>query len=373
MQGLAEGHHRSIIILLSFLLCIPIFLFDITTPPGAPSPVLYIIPIMIVAYYVQRAVYLVLLGLLIAALIVVGFFLSPAGVGSYTLADFVFTLFAVLTSTVLGFYIVRQTVKLGELNDKLKENNERLEQVRRDLEDANNKLEENIKALNRSNEDLTDFAHVVSHDLKSPLSTISSFLQLLKLRYSGKVLDQKAEEYIDHAVRSSGHMAHLIDDLLHYSRIDQGEMKKEPTDMNAILDQVREGLGATITELGAVVSSDPLPTLNANPSQMMQLLQNLVANALKFHGPEPPHVHVSAVKVDGTWEFSIKDNGIGIDPKYRDKLFKLFSRLHTQDEYEGTGIGLATVKRIVERHDGRVWFDSEPGKGTTFHFTLPGP
>ncbi len=371
MQELTKERSRSIVIFLSFLLCIPIFLFDTTTPQGSPDPVLYIVPMMIVAYRARRERPLVLIGLLAMALTIIGFYISPAGVGGYTLLDFAFTVFALIASTVLGYYIIGQTVKLGRLNDGLRENNERLERAGRELEELNKKMEENIKALNRSNEDLQDFAYVVSHDLKSPLSTISSFLQLLRLKYEGKVLDQKADEYIDYAMRSSAHMARLIDDLLQYSRIDQGDLERMPVDMNTVFDRVRENLNATIDELGAAVSSDPLPTVNANGSQMVQLLQNLVANALKFHGQEAPVVHLSATRADSMWQFSVKDNGIGVDPRYKDKLFKLFSRLHSQEEYEGTGIGLATVKRIVERNGGKVWLDSEVGKGTTFFFTIP--
>lgn len=162
------------------------------------------------------------MGLLTVALSIAGFYLAPSGIGGYSASDLGFTVLALITSTILGHYIVGQTVKLGQLNDELKRNNERLEKARLELEDLNRKLEENVRALNRSNEDLNGFAHVASHDLKSPLSTISAFLQILQQRYRGKVLDQKAEEYIDHAVRGSQHMARLIDDLLRYSSVDQG-------------------------------------------------------------------------------------------------------------------------------------------------------
>ncbi len=372
MSKLTGERFRSIVVFLSFLLCIPIFLFDITMPQGAPDPVLYIVPIMIVSFYGIKRSHVLLMGLLTVALSIAGFYLARSGIGAYSASDLAFTILALITSTILGSYIVGQTVKLGRLNDELKRNNENLEKARLELEYLNRRLEENVRALNRSNEDLTNFAHLASHDLKSPLNTVSAFLQLLQQKYRGKVLDQKAEEYIAHAVRGSLHMASLIDDLLRYSSIDQGRVESGPVNMNEVLEQVKESLGATVLELGAAISSDPLPTVNANRSQMVHVLQNLVANALKFHGPEPPAVHLSAVSDEEGWRFSVKDNGIGIDPKYADKLFKMFSRLHSQDEYPGTGMGLATVKKIVERHGGHVWFESEIGKGTTFYFTING-
>ncbi len=232
-------------------------------------------------------------------------------------------------------------------------------------------MREKSDELNQSNEDLKKFAYIASHDLKSPLSTISSYLQLLQRKYQGKALDQRAGEYIGHSVDAARHMAHLIDDLLQYSTIEQSDMDLEPTDMNQVLDTVRQNLAASIASLQASVSSDRLPTIRANGTQMVQLLQNLVANALKFHGPEAPRIHVSAEKRGAAWQFSVQDNGIGIEPQYADRLFQMFSRLHSSAEYEGTGIGLATVKRIVERHGGTVWFESEPGHGSTFFFTIP--
>ena len=167
------------------------------------------------------------------------------------------------------------------------------------------------------------------------------------------MLDQRAEDFIDHAVKSSEHMAELVDDLLRYSSIDQSEMMFGPTDMNAVLDSVREDLDSTIARSRGAVTNDPLPTIAADRSQMVQVFQNLVANALKFHGDQRPRVHVSAIEKGNEWLFSVEDNGIGIDPTSKDKLFEMFSRIHPRSEYEGTGIGLATVKRVVERTVGR--------------------
>ncbi len=226
--------------------------------------------------------------------------------------------------------------------------------------------------LQRSNADLQQFAYAASHDLRQPLATISSFMELLGDRYKGRVLDEKAERYIENAVNGSKYMAALIEDLLQYSQVSQGGEQHEPTDMNLSLEQVQRNLAASILSSGATITHDRLPVINAAPIQMVELLQNLIANAIKFRGKESPRVHVSAERKDGFWQFGVRDNGIGIDPAYKDKLFNMFSRLHSQQEYEGTGIGLALVKRIVERHGGEVWFDSEPGKGSTFYFTIPG-
>ncbi len=237
--------------------------------------------------------------------------------------------------------------------------------------EATQALEEYSNELKRSNEELQQFAYVASHDLKSPLSTISSYLQLLQLRYQGKVLDQHAAELIDHAVDGASHMAQFIDDLLRYSSIEQSEKKLEEVDMNLVLDQVKKNLNASIVDSNAVISSEHLPIVMADDSQLIQLLQNLISNAIKFHGQEAPQIHVSAQKKWEEWVFSIKDNGIGIPKDQQERIFQMFQRLRTREEYEGTGIGLALCKKIVEHHGGRIWVESEEGEGSTFFFTIP--
>jgi signal transduction histidine kinase len=225
--------------------------------------------------------------------------------------------------------------------------------------------------LQRSNEELQQFAYIASHDLKQPLGTISAFMELLGERYRGKVLDEKAQMYIEHAVNGSRQLAKLIDSVLKFSKISQDEEAFQQTDMNLTLNQVEKNLTASIEESKAIITHDALPVVYAAPQQMIHLLQNLVSNGIKFRGQDVPRINVSADRIDGYWQFSVSDNGIGIDSKYQDKMFKMFSRLHSQQEYEGTGIGLALVKRIVERHGGKVWFESEVGKGSTFYFTIP--
>jgi PAS domain S-box-containing protein len=225
--------------------------------------------------------------------------------------------------------------------------------------------------LRRSNIELQQFAYVASHDLQEPLRMVISYLDLLENRYENKVLDEKAKGYMHFAVDGARRMSTMIDDLLAYSRVGSRAEPKSPVDMNGVFAIVLKDLNVAINESGAIVTSDPLSTVMADKAQMVLLLENLISNAIKFHGESRPRVEVSSIDFGNYLVFYVRDNGIGVDPKFADKLFKMFSRLHTREEYEGTGMGLAIAKKIVERHGGRIWFESEPGKGTTFFFTLP--
>ena len=225
--------------------------------------------------------------------------------------------------------------------------------------------------LRRSNEELRQFAYVASHDLQEPLRTISTHLQLLERKNRGK-LDESSARSVAFAVGASLRMKDMIDDLLAYSRVERSGEEFRETDMNAVADEVLDNLRRSIADSGAEVTVDPLPTVLADRSHMVQLLQNLVSNGIKFQPRgQAPKVRVSAERSGLDWIFSVQDNGIGIPKEDQQRLFQMFQRMHTRDEYEGTGIGLAIVKRIVERHGGRVWVESEQGKGSTFHFTLP--
>jgi PAS domain S-box-containing protein len=235
---------------------------------------------------------------------------------------------------------------------------------------AEEELAARTTELERSNHELEQFAYVASHDLQEPLRMVASYTQLLARRYREK-LDADAEEFIGYAVDGVTRMQALINDLLAYSRVGTRGGGFEPVDLDALLGRVLSSLGPAMEEAGATVTHDPLPVVVGDPGQLGQLLQNLVANAVKFRGDEPPRVHVSAERGDGHWTFTVRDNGIGIDPEYADRIFVIFQRLHTRNEYPGTGIGLAICKKIVERHGGRIWFDSVPGEGTTFRFTIP--
>lgn len=238
---------------------------------------------------------------------------------------------------------------------------------------AQKKIEEElIKALldvEQSNSELEQFAYIASHDLQEPLRMIASYSQLLSRRYKGK-LDDKADQYITYVSEGVQRMQTLIMDLLHYSRTTTGKENIETVDLNHVMTEVLTDLKVAIETSRAYVKVSPLPVLKANHTQIRQLLQNLIGNAIKFRGDEKPLVEVKALEETGHWIFSIKDNGIGIEPEYSEKIFMLFQRLNDREIYPGTGIGLAVCKKIVERHGGKIWIESEPGKGTTFFFTI---
>jgi PAS domain S-box-containing protein len=225
------------------------------------------------------------------------------------------------------------------------------------------------RELARSNLELQQFAYVVSHDLREPLRMVVSYLGLLEQRYGDK-LEKGAREYMDFAVNGGTRMQQLIDDLLAYSRVNASSKPKEPTDLEKVLARTLTNLDAAVTESGAIITHEPLPMVRADESQMVQLFQNLIGNSIKYRGERPPEVHITPKRTGKEWTFSVKDNGIGIEPEYHQRIFEMFQRLHSSERYEGTGIGLAIAKRIVEKHGGRIWVESEAGKGATFIFTL---
>jgi PAS domain S-box-containing protein len=225
--------------------------------------------------------------------------------------------------------------------------------------------------LKRSNDELQQFAYIAAHDLQEPLRMVASYTQLLAKRYKGR-LDSDADEFIAYAVDGAHRMQLLIGDLLAYCRVGTKGKELRETSSEAALEQALLNLQGAIQEGGGVVTHDPLPTVLADGAQLVQLFQNVVGNAIKYHGAELPRVHVSAKKNGGKeWIFSMRDNGLGIDPKYFEKIFVMFQRLHGREEFSGTGIGLTVCKKIAERHGGRMWVESEPGKGSTFYLALP--
>jgi light-regulated signal transduction histidine kinase (bacteriophytochrome) len=232
-------------------------------------------------------------------------------------------------------------------------------------------LELRAADLARSNAELEQFAYVASHDLQEPLRAVTGYTQLLARRYSGQ-LDAKADEYIAFAVEGAARMQQLIKDLLMYSRVGRRGNELLPVDFLAVFEAAVANLEVAVAESGATLTHGDLPTVSGDFTQLAQLLQNLLSNALKYRSDQAPVIHVSAAGENGNMRFSVRDNGIGIDQKYSDRIFQLFQRLHTRDEYPGTGIGLAICKKIVERHGGRIWVESAPGQGSTFYFTIPG-
>ena len=253
--------------------------------------------------------------------------------------------------------------ELGELGGHFNQMAQRLQE--RSLE-----VEKAMADLARSNKELEQFAYVASHDLQEPLRVIAGYLQLIERRYRER-LDADGEQFIDYVVEAVYRMQRLIADLLEYSRVGTRGRPLASTDMECVLSQARQALEKSTAESGALVTHDPLPTVTGDAVQLAQLLQNLIANAIKFRSDQRPEIHVSAAAEDSQWRFSVRDNGIGIEPQYWDQIFVIFQRLHTRQKYAGTGIGLAICKRIVERHGGRIWLDSVPGRGSTFYFTLP--
>ncbi|MDQ7785682.1 MAG: ATP-binding protein [Desulfomonilaceae bacterium] len=235
---------------------------------------------------------------------------------------------------------------------------------------AENTLKHTLADLTRSNADLEKFAYVASHDLQEPLRNIANCLQMLRKKYKDKI-DADADRYIDYAVEGAGRLQVLIKDLLHYSRVATRVNPPQLVDCEKVLDRTVRGLTAAVTDVGAVITHDPLPTIPADETQLFQVFQNLIENAVRFRREEPLRVHVSAVKNEKEWIFSVKDNGIGIESQHFDRIFAIFQRLHSRRKYDGTGMGLAIVKKVVDRHGGRVWVESELGQGSTFHFSMP--
>jgi light-regulated signal transduction histidine kinase (bacteriophytochrome) len=227
-----------------------------------------------------------------------------------------------------------------------------------------------VAELERSNTELQQFAYVASHDLQEPLRAIAGFLQLLQARYRDR-LDEKGHHYIDRSVSAAQRMQNLINDILKLSRVNTGGQQFVMTDLNAVLNRTLDDMKPTIRKSGARITSAKLPEAPVDVDQIQNVFQNLIQNALKYIEDQEPAVEIGCEETEDVFCISVKDNGIGIDPKFHDRIFLVFQRLHTRKEYPGTGLGLALCKKILERHGGKIWVDSEPEQGSVFYFTLP--
>jgi len=286
----------------------------------------------------------------------------------------------ILVSGALGDVTAVECIKRGATDYVLKDSLARLPvSIRRALHErevseerklVQSELAKKAEELARSNRDLEQFAYVASHDLQEPLRMVAAYTQLLAEKYRGK-LDEEAEKYIHYAVDGATRMQTLIQDLLAFSRAGRDGMPTAPASSGEIVERALQNLEGALRDSHAIVNYGGLPTIIANAGQMQQVFQNLIGNAIKFRGPETPVIDVAADRVGGEWQFSVADNGIGIAPEHAANIFVVFQRLHTREEYPGNGIGLAICKKILERHGGRIWVESQAGQGTIFKFTLP--
>lgn len=297
-----------------------------------------------------------------------------SAIGALTLARERFPeLPVIVVSGAIGEETAIETLKAGATDYVLKQRLARLGPVvHRALEEAR-LLGEKKRAedeLRRSNESLEQFAHVAAHDLREPLRVIAGFSELLGRKYKGR-LDKNADEYIYFITDGAQRMQKLVDDLLAYARAGRGDAASGRVDCGAVLGRVLEGMQLAVKESGAEITCGELPVLAGSETDLLQLFQNLIGNAIKFHGAEPPRVRVGAERRGGDWLFSVSDNGIGLAPHDQERVFQMFQRLHSGAQYPGTGIGLAICKKIVDQLGGRIWVESEPGRGAAFYFTLP--
>jgi signal transduction histidine kinase len=286
----------------------------------------------------------------------------------------------ILVSGALGDVTAVECIKQGATDYVLKDSLARLpEVVRRALREKDERslrhrmeddLARKVDELARSNADLEQFAYVASHDLQEPLRMVTAYTQLLAERYRGR-LDENADKYIGYASEGAQRMQVLIQDLLAFSRVGRNGVATGSVDCNAVMAEVLHTLAPAIQESGAVVTHEALPAVWADRTQLAQVFQNLVGNAIKFRGQEPPVISVRAEKTAQRWQFSVSDNGIGIAPEFAENIFVVFQRLHGRSEYPGNGIGLAICKKIVERNGGKIWVESQPVSGSSFKFTLP--
>jgi len=306
--------------------------------------------------------------------VVEGFIKLATGLVSVTTAVLVWIALKDILSLPSRHDLERLNASLREEIEERGRTEQSLRRTQEELRHVNAGLEERVRArtlaIEQSNAELEQFASIASHDLQEPLRMVSGFCGLLKSKYADR-LDVEGKEFIDFAVGGANRMQAMIDDILAYARVGRRGQEAVSVDLGAVVRKVTESLRGAIDEFGAVVDVRPLPTVPGREGQLEQLFQNLVANALKYRGDRRPEIHIDAERDGATWRITVADNGIGFDPAAADQIFEMFRRLHAEDEYPGTGIGLAICRKIAEGHDGRIWAESEVGIGSRFHVVLP--
>jgi signal transduction histidine kinase len=337
---------------------------DYATGSELSVVVFYLLPISLVAWSANRKTSVVM------CIISAGIeFLANSAAGQ-TYSHYLIAFWN--SSMLLSFFLIYVFVLLAMKTEYTAKVNliNKLENALSELDLAKKDLEQKAQELSRSNDDLKEFAYAISHDLKEPLRVIDGFVKLLVKRYKGN-LSSDADNFMEYIVDAVQRMQLMIKDLLDYSLVGTKVKDLELIDSALVIEQALLNLQTAVEESGAEVTFDPLPKVMADASQLVRLFQNLIGNAIKFRGKKALKIHISSEQKDDEWIFSVRDNGIGIDRNHFGRIFLIFQRLHTREEYDGTGIGLAICKKIVERHSGRIWVESEPGKGSTFYFTIP--
>ena len=355
---------RPSLLIWSFTVIIFVGAVDYITGEELSFSIFYLLPISLAAWFVNRNA-----GIFMCILSSVTEFVANFLAGrtySHPLIYF-WNSFMLLCFFLISVFI------LSNLKIEYKRRMKLIDELRNSLEElrrTKEELEQKSQDLARSNVELEQFASAVSHDLKEPLLAVTINLTLLKKRFNGK-LDSEEDAFITETIDEAKQMQTLITNMLSYSRVGNSAKPFVLTDCTAILNRLLTTFRGHLEQSGAVVTHDPLPEVMADPTQLFQLLQNLIGNAIKFRGKNKPLIHISAKRKEKEWVLSVSDNGIGIPAEYTEKIFEMFQRLHNKKEYPGTGIGLATCKKIVKRHGGHIWIESNPGRGSTFYFTIP--
>jgi signal transduction histidine kinase len=354
---------RLFLISSGLVLILAVGFVDYLTGTELSMALFYLIPIVLIAWFVDWKIGCLfsLVGSTVeyVAGSVAGHIYSHPIIGFWNFAvRLVFFLVVVLILALLKSQYQKTLELLENLQNALAE-----------LKATQSELEHKAKELARSNSDLEDFAYMAAHDLRQPLLIVQAYLQRLSSRCKNQ-LPAEVEESVKHAMAGAARMENLINALLSYARVASNGKPFSPTDFGQIVERVTADLRNEITMSGAMITYEKLPTLPVRDTQIYQLFLNLIGNGLKFRGENPPAIHISAREEKNEWVFSVKDNGIGIESEHINQIFDLFQRFHSSSEFTGAGIGLATCKRVVESHGGRIWVDSLPGRGSTFHFTI---